>query len=124
MHELGLIKWPVLITNRVALAIGGLWWGGSESFTLQASDCATARAEQVENWTPPIEHKIETRGRAPTTFLTWLRQAENAIKVFGSAYGLEHVQERMKFPHKLSVKPMKRTGTPFLSPTASSFSKR
>ena len=23
-HELGLIKWPVLITNRVALAIAGL----------------------------------------------------------------------------------------------------
>ena len=33
-HELGLIKWPVLITNRVALSIAGLWWGGTESFTL------------------------------------------------------------------------------------------
>ena len=37
-HELGLIKWPVLITSRVALAIvAGLWWGGAESFTLSPS---------------------------------------------------------------------------------------
>ena len=96
-HELGLIKWPVLITNRVALSISGLWWGGTESFTLLAADCATARVEQIENWSPPTEHKLEARGKAPTTFLTWLRYAENSIKVFGSAYGLEHVQERNKF---------------------------
>ena len=96
-HELSLIKWPVLITNRVALSIAGLWWGGTESFTLLAADCATARVEQIENWSPPTEHKIEARGRAPTTFLTWLRYAENSIKVFGSAYGLEHVRERNKF---------------------------
>ena len=95
--ELGLIKWPVLITNRVALSISGLWWGGTESFTLLAADCATARVEQIENWSPPTEHKLEARGKAPTTFLTWLRYAENSIKVFGSAYGLEHVQERNKF---------------------------
>ena len=96
-HELGLIKWPVLITNRVALSIAGLWWGGTESFTLLAADCATARVEQIENWSPPTEHKLEARSKAPTTFLTWLRYAENSIKVFGSAYGLEHVQERNKF---------------------------
>ena len=96
-HELSLIKWPVLITNRVALSIAGLWWGGTESFTLLAADCATARVEQIENWSPPTEHKIEARSRSPTTFLTWLRYAENSIKVFGSAYGLEHVQERNKF---------------------------
>ena len=96
-HELSLIKWPVLITNRVALSIAGLWWGGTENFTLLAADCATARVEQIENWSPPTEHKIEARGKAPTTFLTWLRYAENSIKVFGSAYGLEHVRERNKF---------------------------
>eukprot|EP00439_Symbiodinium_sp_Y106_P045821 s1525_g5.t2 len=43
----------------------------SESFTLQASDCATARAEQVENWTPPIEHKIETRGAFRSLPVVW-----------------------------------------------------
>ena len=49
-HELGLIKWPVLITNRVALAIAGLWWGGTENFTLLASDCATAtRTRELHN---------------------------------------------------------------------------
>ena len=96
-HELGLINWPVLITNRVALSIAGLWWGGTESFTLLAADCATARVEQIENWSPPTEHKLEACSKAPTTFLTWLRYAENSIKVFGSAYGLEHVQERNKF---------------------------
>ena len=79
-HELGLIKWPVLITN----------------------DCATARVEQIENWSPPTEHKLEARSKAPTTFLTWLRCAENSIKVFGSAYGLEHVQEKkMRMPFLL-----------------------
>ena len=81
----------------MALSIAGLWWGGTESFTLLAADCATARVEQIENWSPPTEHKIEARSKAPTTFLTWLRYAENSIKVFGSAYGLEHVQERNKF---------------------------
>ena len=96
-HMLQLIRWPVLISNRLALAIAGLWWGGEESYTLLASDCATAKAEQVEAWTPPTEHKIESRARAPAAFLTWLRYAENAVKVFGSAYGLEHVPERMAF---------------------------
>ena len=33
-HELLLLKWPVLITNRVALAAAGLWWGGEESSVL------------------------------------------------------------------------------------------
>ena len=92
-HMLQLIRWPVLINNRLALAIAGFWWGGEESYTLLASDCATAKAEQVEAWTPPTEHKLEP----PPPFLTWLRYAENAVKVFGSAYGLEHVPERMAF---------------------------
>ena len=70
-HMLQLIRWPVLISNRLALAIAGLWWGGEESYTLLASDCATAKAEQVEAWTPPTEHKIESRARAPAAFLTW-----------------------------------------------------
>ena len=45
-------------------------------------------------------HRMQDRAQSlahPSTFLTWLRYAENAIKIFGSAYGLEHVQERMKF---------------------------
>ncbi|CAE7220056.1 LCP2 [Symbiodinium sp. CCMP2456] len=74
--------------------------GGHESgerVAKESSDCVTARTEQVEAWGPPTEHKIEGRVKAPSTFLTWLRYAENAVKVFGSAYGLEHVQERMKF---------------------------
>ena len=96
-HMLQLIRWPVLISNRLALAIAGLWWGGEESYTLLASDCATAKAEQVEAWTPPTEHKLESRARAPAAFLTWLRYAENAVKVFCSAHGLEHVPERMAF---------------------------
>ena len=96
-HMLNLIKWPVLISNRLALAIAGLWWGGEESYTLLASDCPTAKPEQVEAWTPPTEHKVEARVKAPAAFLTWLRYAENAVKVFGSAYGLEHVPERLAF---------------------------
>ena len=55
------------------------------------------RAWGPASWSPPTEHKLEARSKAPTTFLTWLRYAENSIKVFGSAYGLEHVQERTKF---------------------------
>ncbi|CAE7615113.1 LCP2 [Symbiodinium sp. CCMP2456] len=74
-HSLGLIKWPVLITNRVALAVAGLWWGGSESFTLLASDCVTARTEQVEAWDPPTEHKIEGRVKERMKFLQALQEA-------------------------------------------------
>ena len=51
-HELLLLKWPVLITNRIALAVAGLWRGGEESYTLLASDCQTARADQVETYRP------------------------------------------------------------------------
>ena len=68
--------------------------GGEESYTLLAADCATAKAEQVKTWTPPTDHRLE---QAPAAFLTWLRYAENAVKVFGSAYGLEHVPERLAF---------------------------
>ena len=85
------------LTNRLALSIAGLWWGGEESYTLLAADCATAKAEQVEAWTPPTDHRLEQRSKAPAAFLTWLRYAENAVKVFGSAYGLEHVPERLAF---------------------------
>ena len=80
-------KWPVLIPNPVALAIAGL----------RAADCPIAKTERIEGWTPPNEHKIEARGKPPPTVLAWLRQAENAIQVFGSAYGLEHLPERMAF---------------------------
>ena len=47
-HSLILMKWPVYITNRLALSIAGLWWGGKESHTLLASDCATVRTDQLE----------------------------------------------------------------------------
>ena len=46
-HALGLIKWPLLITNRVTLSISGLWWGGTESFTLLASDWPRPRHGQA-----------------------------------------------------------------------------
>ena len=54
-HALILIKWPVHITNRLALAICGLWWRAKEAHTLLASDCATVRTDQLETWTssPP-----------------------------------------------------------------------
>ena len=44
--------------------------GGTESFTLLASDYMTAEAEQVEAWRPPTEPKIESRVTPPATFLT------------------------------------------------------
>ena len=96
-HELLLLKWPVLITNRLALAVSGLWWGGDETFTLLASDCQTARADQIELWSPPTERKIEGRSKPPASFLTWLRYAENHTRVFGAVYGIEHMSERLAF---------------------------
>ena len=96
-HSLILMKWPVYITNRLALAIAGLWWGGKESHTLLASDCATVRADQLETWTPPSDHKIEAHARPPASFLVWLRYAENQVRVFGAAYGIEHMSERLPF---------------------------
>ena len=96
-HELLLLKWPVLITNRLALAVSGLCWGGDETFALLASDCQTARADQIELWSPPTEHKIEGRSKPPASFLTWLRYAENHTRVFGAVYGIEHMSERLAF---------------------------
>lgn len=32
---------------------------------------------------------------------TWLRYGENAIRVFGSCYGAEHIQERVECLHAL-----------------------
>ena len=96
-HSLILMKWPVYITNRFALSIAGLWWGGKESHTLLASDCATVRTDQLETWTPPSDHKIEAHPRPPASFLVWLRYAENQVRVFGAAYGIEHMPERLAF---------------------------
>ena len=94
-HSLILMKWPVYITNRLALSIAGLWWGGKESHTLLASDCATVRTDQLETWTPPSDHKMEAHPRPPASFLVWLRYAENQVRVFGAAYGIEHMSERL-----------------------------
>ena len=60
--------------------------GGEEHYTLLAVA-----------WTPPTDHRLEQRSKVPIAFFTWLRYAENAVKVFGSAYGLEHVPERLPF---------------------------
>ena len=62
-RELIMFKWPVLITNGLALSITGLWRGGGESYATlaTASDCQTAHAKQVGAWSPPTEHKLETR---------------------------------------------------------------
>ena len=87
-HALILMKWPVYITNRLALAIAGLWWGGKESHTLLASDCATVRTDQLETWTPPSDHKIEAHAHPPASFLVWLRYAENQVRVFGRLMAL------------------------------------
>ena len=95
-HMLHLIKWPVLMTNRLMLGIAGFWWGGVEPYTVHASDCVTARSEQLDNWHPPSDNKIEGRVKPPGVFNTWLRYAENSIRVFGSCYGTEHVAERME----------------------------
>ena len=94
-HMLHLIKWPVLMTNRVLLGIAGLWWGGKDTYTLHASDCVTARSEQLDSWNPSSDNKIENRMRPPGVFNTWLRYAENSLRVFGSCYGTEHIQERL-----------------------------
>ena len=71
--------------------------GGEETHTLLSSACITAKAEAVEAWVPPSEHKLESRAKPPAAFLTWLRYAENQVRVFGSAYGQEHVEERLSF---------------------------
>ena len=93
-HMLHTIKWPVLMTNRLLLGVAGLWWGGPENYTLHASDCVTARSEQLDTWVPSSDHKAEPRSKTPGVFNTWLRYAENSIRVFGSCYGTEHMQER------------------------------
>ena len=39
-HMLHLIKWPVLMTNRLLLGIAGLWWGGKDTYTIHARPLA------------------------------------------------------------------------------------
>ena len=65
-HMLHTIRWPELMTNRLLLGVSGLWWGGSEPYTLHASDCVTARSEQLDGWHPPSDHKAEARVRCST----------------------------------------------------------
>ena len=76
--------------SSMRLLVAGLWWGGKESHTLLASDCATVRADQLETWTPPSDHKIEGRLRPPASCLVCFKYAENQVRVFGAAYGVEH----------------------------------
>ena len=50
-----------------------------DPFTIHASDCVTARPEQLDNWHPPSEHKAEPRSKVSRVFNTWLRYAEEFL---------------------------------------------
>lgn len=44
-YMLYLIKWSVLMINRVLFGIVGLWWGGKDIYILYVSDCVIVRFE-------------------------------------------------------------------------------
>eukprot|EP00959_Pyramimonas_sp_CCMP1952_P347276 7273650-Pyramimonas_sp.AAC.1 len=44
----------------------------------------------------PTSCKLEPRPRHPVVFSQWVRQAENAIAVFGLVYGRMHEPERRR----------------------------
>ena len=58
-----MIKWLALMTNLLPLGVAELWWSGEEPYTLHASDCVTARSEQLD-----APDKPEARVRPPATF--------------------------------------------------------
>ncbi|CAE8601345.1 unnamed protein product, partial [Polarella glacialis] len=100
------IKWPVLMTNRIAFALASFSWVGASHkdaplWSATASGFVTAKAQHFDCYVAPSDHKLEAKGRYTMTFQTWRRQVENQIRVFGAVYGLEHMPERMAALKKL-----------------------
>jgi len=107
-HLLMQIRWPTLVTNRLAYGVASLSWGGPThktmaDWSLGTSDFLTAKGEHFDGYAPPHDSKLEARPRHPVTLASWKKMAENGIKVFASVYGLEHAAERREALSKLEA---------------------
>ena len=91
--------WPCLLTNRMALGLAGLYFGGKSSDTapahhLTVADFQKASQEDMDRWSVAGDDKMEARPRAPTTSAQWVKQGMAEAKVFALVYGWEHLAER------------------------------
>ena len=64
---------------------------------LSAADFPTVRAEAFDEHVVPTDTKLETRPRAPTVYLQWVRQAENMAHAFALVYGRECREPILRF---------------------------
>jgi len=64
------------------------------SWALGVGDWVTCPEELFDDYTPPTEHKLETRPKVPVDTLRWAKQARNGIWVHTLVYGEEHWEER------------------------------
>ena len=60
------------------------------SYSLSVADFPTVKVELFDDHLPPQDTKLETKPRAPTTYLVWARQAANMVRAFTLAYGMEY----------------------------------
>eukprot|EP00913_Durusdinium_trenchii_P011460 g10760.t2 len=95
------IEWPCLVTNGIAYGLAAMQHGGKDHTTLapwqlSVAHAVTAKPRDFDQYEAPKDDKIEPKPRYPTHFATWLKQAENEIKMLGSVLGLEHKKERLK----------------------------
>ena len=64
---------------------------------VSAADFPTVRAEACDEHVVPADTKLETRPRAPTVYLQWVRQAENMAHAFALVYGREYREPILRF---------------------------
>ena len=64
---------------------------------LSAADFPTVRAEAFDEHVVPTDTKLETRPKAPTVYLQWVRQAENMAHAFALVYGREYREPIFRF---------------------------
>ena len=96
------LKWPTPISYRMAFAISSFSLGGRgvahvPPNALSAADFPTVRAEAFDEHVVPTDTKLETRPRAPTVYLQWVRQAENMAHAFALVYGREYREPILRF---------------------------
>jgi len=87
------IRWPALVTNRIAYAFATLSFG-SGPHDLSVADCIPARNEDFDNYRLPDDDKLEPHQRAVTHMQTWFKRARCEIQKLESVMGTEHGAQR------------------------------
>ena len=93
------VKFPVNITNAIAYGFAAFQHGGRchESLpehALSSANYPHTSEQDMDNFVPPKDYKLESRPRHATTLSLWFRDALRECWVWACFYGQEHYVEQ------------------------------